>query len=71
MKAQEFTETYKTQFSEYCPCIITAAGDVIECADGHTKALEELFHTECPGEELPQDVMADAVPDRPHENGRC
>lgn len=57
MKAKEFIETHKTQFSEYCPCIITAAGDVIECADGHTKALEELFHTECPGEELPQDVM--------------
>ena len=55
MKAKEFIETYKTQFSEYCPCIITAAGDVIECADGHTKALEELFHTEYPGEELPSD----------------
>ena len=53
MKAKEFIETYKTQFSEYCPCIITAAGDVIECADGHTKALEELY----PGEELPSDVM--------------
>ena len=57
MKAKEFIVSYMTQFSEECRCIITAAGDVIECADAHTKALEELFHTECPGEELPSDVM--------------
>ncbi len=57
MKAQEFIETYQTQFSQYCPCIITVAGDVIECANGHTQALQDLFHREYPGEEMPQDVM--------------
>lgn len=57
MKAQEFIQTYQTQFSQYCPCIITEAGNVIECADGHTKALEELFGSEFPGEEIPQNVM--------------
>ena len=56
MKAQEFIETYKTQFSEYCPCIITAAGDVIDGIPGGRTAVRR---------------HADAVPDRPDENGRC
>ncbi len=57
MKAQEFIETYQTQFSQYCPCIVTAEGEVIECASGHTEALQKLFEKLYPGETVPKEVM--------------
>lgn len=57
MRAQEFTKTYQTQFTQYCPCIITIEGEVTECADGHTEALQELFEKLYPGEDVPKDVM--------------
>ena len=57
MKAQEFIETYRTQFTQYCPCIITAEGEVLECASGHTEALQELFGKLYPGEMIPKEAM--------------
>lgn len=70
MKAQEFIETYKTQFSEYCPCIITAAGDVIECADAYKSAGRIVSHGISGGGTAVR-RHADAVSDRPDQNGRC
>lgn len=56
MNAEEFVKEYKGKFFEYCPSIISETGEVIACADGHLKALLELFSKECPKQEIPKDV---------------
>lgn len=56
MNAEEFVKEYEGKYFEYCPSIISKSGDVIECADGHLKALEELLLKECPNQEIPKDV---------------
>ena len=43
MNAEQFIREYEEKFLEYCPCIIASDGDILECADGHLKALNELF----------------------------
>lgn len=57
MKIQEFIETFQTQFAQYCPCIITEEGDVIECHSGHTEALMELYQKKNPKKTIPGGVM--------------
>jgi len=56
MKAEQFLKEYEAKFFEYCPCIITADGDVEECADGHLKALLHLFMEQFPDREVPKEV---------------
>lgn len=57
MKVQEFIETFQTEFTQYCPCIITEEGDVIECHTGHTEALLAIYQKENPGDAIPKEVM--------------
>lgn len=57
MKIQEFINTFQTQFTQFCPCVITEDGEVIECRLGHTEALLAIYEKKYPGENVPKEVV--------------
>ncbi|MCF2642989.1 MAG: hypothetical protein PUB46_04860 [Lachnospiraceae bacterium] len=57
MKIQEFINTFQTQFTQFCPCVITEDGEVIECRLGHTEALLAIYEKKYPEENVPKEVV--------------
>lgn len=56
MKSKEFVETYQSELSEYCPCVIDWEGQVFECPDGHLDTLIHISGDEEYLNEVPENI---------------